>query len=187
MNARTHSAQTSTAANEPYGMSKQRIEAARYVVLCRLTPALRHHMVRPLQPIELIHGVMSRKLSQPSPDLLELSLQVEKIHGFAKSTVAECLDVGTWVAPEPGMLTTVAGGLTECVGLMATMLSFCGIRLACEGEPPSVNVDRDALRMVLVAAIFEMTDALDEAATLTLNASHDQRERGKACAATHAA
>ena len=39
----------------------QQVEAARYAVLRRLAPSLRHHRVRPLQPIGLIYGVMHPK------------------------------------------------------------------------------------------------------------------------------
>ncbi len=176
MNTNRHRSPASDLLKEPGGVSKQQIEAARYVVLRRLSPALRHDMVRPLQPINLIHGVMSRKLSESTPDLQALRLQVEKISSFAKSALTECLDIGTWLAPEPGALTELDAGITECVGMMATTLHFCGFRLVNEVEVPSVSVDRDALRMVLIAAMFEMTDALTVPATLTLSASLSQDE-----------
>ena len=157
-------------------MSKQQIEAARYVVLRRLSPALRHHMVRPLQPIGLIYSVMSHKLCEAKPDLQALRLQIEKVNGFAKSALTECLDIGTWLAPEPGTLTEFGAGINECIGLMATTLHFCGFRLINEVDTPPVSVSRDALRMVLVAALFEMTDALTVPATLTLSASLSRGE-----------
>lgn len=171
MNTNEQRASAGNAAKEPGGVSKQQIEAARYVVLRRLTPALRHDMVRPLQPIGLIHSVMSRKLCEPTPDLQALRLQVEKINGFATSALAECLDIGTWLAPEPGALAKLDAGINECIGLMATTLHFCGFHLVNEVDALLVSVDRDALRMVLVAALFELTDALAEPATLTLSAS----------------
>ena len=174
MNTIRHRASADNATNESGGVSKQQIEAARYVVLRRLTPSLRHHLVRPLQPIGLIHSVMSHKLCEPTPDLQALRLQVEKIDGLATSALAECLDVGTWLAPEPGTLTRLGAGITECIGLMATTLHFCGFHLVNEIAAPPVSVDRDALRMVLIAAMFEMTDALTVPATLNLSASLDR-------------
>lgn len=171
MNSSGRSASADIAAKEPGGVSKQQIEAARYVVLRRLTPALRHDMVRPLQPINLIHSVMSRKLCEPAPDLQALRVQVEKINSFAITALAECLDISTWLAPEPGTLTKLGAGVNECIGLMVTTLNFCGFRLVNEVDAPPVSVDRDALRMVLTAAVFEMTDALTVPATLTLSAS----------------
>ncbi|MGV8805513.1 MAG: hypothetical protein ACWA6Y_11195 [Polaromonas sp.] len=171
MNTNRHRASAANAAKEQGSVSNQQIEAARYVVLRRLSPALRHHMVRPLQPIGLIHSVMSHKLCEPAPDIQALRLQVEKINGFAKSALTECLDIGTWLAPEPGTLTELGAGINECIGLMATTLHFCGFRLVNEVDVSPVSVDRDALRMVLIAVMFEMTDALSVPATLTLSAS----------------
>ena len=60
-------------------LDEVQIEAARYAVLRRLSPSLRHHLIRPLQPITLIYGVLSHKLSAPSVD-------AEDIRVFAVQT-----------------------------------------------------------------------------------------------------
>lgn len=151
-------------------VSDQQIEAARYVVLRRLAPCLRHHMVRPLQPIGLIYGVMHHKLSIAAPDLKSVREEAEKINEFAKAALDECMDMGTWLAPEPGVLTDVRSGVKECVGLMATMMHFCGFRLVNSVEDLSAEVMRDAMRMVLSAALLELTDSMSEPATVTISA-----------------
>ena len=158
---------------EPTG---QQIEAARYAVLRRLAPCLRHHMVRPLQPIGLIYGVLHHKLSAAQPDLPSVREEAEKINEFAKAALEECMDMGTWLAPEPGVLTDVDAGVRECVGLMATMLHFCGFRLVNGVEQLPVQVLRDAMRMVLSAALLEMTDAMSEPATVTIQAQASPSE-----------
>lgn len=160
----------------PPEVSAQQIEAARYAVLRRLAPCLRHHMVRPLQPIGLIYGVMHHKLSAAQPDLPSVREEAEKINEFAKAALEECMDMGTWLAPEPGVATDVESGVRECVGLMATMLHFCGFRLVNEVEELPAQVLRDALRMVLGAALFELTDAMDEPATVTIHAQASPSE-----------
>ncbi|WP_029524597.1 hypothetical protein [Polaromonas glacialis] len=162
--------QASMASALPAEVSAQQIEAARYAVLRRLAPALRHHMVRPLQPIGLIYGVMHHKLSAAQPDLRSVRDEADKINEFAKAALDECMDMGTWLAPEPGVVTDVESGVRECVGLMATMLHFCGFRLVNEVEELSAQVLRDPLRMVLGAALFALTDAMDEPATVTIQA-----------------
>ena len=162
--------QVSMASALPAEVSTQQIEAARYAVLRRLAPALRHHMVRPLQPIGLIYGVMHHKLSVAQPDLRSVRDEAEKINEFAKAALDECMDMGTWLAPEPGVVTDVESGVRECVGLMATMLHFCGFRLVNEVEELPAQVLRDPLRMVLSAALFALTDAMDEPATVTIHA-----------------
>jgi ribosomal protein L16/L10AE len=61
-------------------VSEQQVEAARYAVLRRLSPALRHHMVRHLQPIGLIYGVMDHKLARGEPDVQALRANADKIN-----------------------------------------------------------------------------------------------------------
>ena len=160
----------------PAEVSAQQIEAARYAVLRRLAPALRHHMVRPLQPIGLIYGVMHHKLSAAQPDLQSVREEAEKINEFAKAALDECMDMGTWLAPEPGVVTDVRSGVRECVGLMATMLHFCGFRLVNDVDELPAQVLHDALRMVLSAALFALTDAMDEPATVTIHAQASPAE-----------
>lgn len=160
----------------PAEASAQQIEAARYAVLRRLAPSLRHHMVRPLQPIGLIYGVMHHKLSAAQPDLRSVRDEAEKINEFAKAALDECMDMGTWLAPEPGVVIDAESGVRECVGLMATMLHFCGFRLVNEVEELPAQVLRDALRMVLSAALFALTDAMDEPATVTIHAQASPTE-----------
>jgi hypothetical protein len=151
----------------------QRVEAARYAVLRRLSPSLRHHMVRHLQPIGLIYGVMEHKLSRGESDIEVLRANAEKINEFSKAALAQCIDIGTWLAPESSSLVPLTAGVTECVGLLATTLHFRGFRLVNEVEDIDSLVQLGALRMVLIAALFEATDALNEPATLTLSATCD--------------
>ena len=68
------------------------------------------------------------------------------------------------------MLTWVDTGIRECVGLLATMLHFCGFRLDNEVDEMPVQVQRDAVRMVLSAALLALTDSMTEPATLTITA-----------------
>jgi hypothetical protein len=154
-------------------MAELQVEAARYAVLRRLAPCLRHHMVRPLQPIGLIYGVLQHKLSVPMPDLPSVREEADKINEFAKAALDECNDMNTWLAPEPGFLTSVDQGVRECVALLATMLHFCGFQLDNEIDDLPVPVRHDAIRMVLSAALLEMSDSLDRRASLTISATTD--------------
>ena len=148
----------------------QQVEAARYAVLRRLAPSLRHHMVRPLQPIGLIYGVMHHKLSAAQPDLQAVRQEAEKINDFAKAAIEECMDMGTWIAPEPDVFSRIDTAVRECVGLTATMLHFCGFRLVNEVEELPAMVLRDAVRTVLSGTILAITDTLTAPATLLIRA-----------------
>src|SRR5512133_3692186 len=107
-------------------------EAARYTLLRRLAPSMRHHLVVNLQPIGMIYEVMDRRLKAPRPDLADVHESAQKINGFAKAALNSCLDVITWLAPDDEVLTSAEAGVRECLGLLATSLTFRGYTLRDE-------------------------------------------------------
>jgi len=154
-------------------VSAQQIEAARYAIIRRLAPALRHHMVRYLQPISLIYGVMDHKLASPGPDLHTLRTHADKMNALAKAALAQCIDIGTWLAPTPGVVMGVGEGVMECASLLATTLHFRGFQLVNEVGDMPVRGAQSVFRMVLSAVLLQVTDALTQPATLTLRATAD--------------
>ncbi|RYX98116.1 MAG: hypothetical protein EOO28_00855 [Comamonadaceae bacterium] len=154
----------------------QEIEASRYALLRRISPCLRHHMVRHLQPISMIYEVMDHKLSTPEPDLANLHRQADKINNFARAAMDQCLDMSTWLAPDRCDVVPLGAGVKECVDLLAASMNFRGYRLVNLTGNIALNVRRDALRMVLIAALLAGTDSLDQPANVLLNASAGDRD-----------
>jgi hypothetical protein len=146
------------------------VEAARYALLRRLAPSMRHHLVVNLQPIGMIYEVMDRRLRAPQPDLADVHESAHKINGFARAALNSCLDVVTWLAPEEEMLTTASEGVRECLGLLATSLTFRGYALRNEVPPVPGQVRRSAVRNVLTAAMIHVTDENPPPADIVLNA-----------------
>lgn len=136
----------------------ERADAARYALLRRLAPAMRHHLVVNLQPIAMVNEVMDRRLRGPQPDLAQVQAGAHKIHGFAKAALHSCLDVVTWLAPDEAAAIGVEEGVRECVGLLATSLAFTGCALRAEVQACDGQVDRCAVRHVLTAALLHCTD-----------------------------
>lgn len=160
------------AAQEPAVLpSVARAEAARYALLRRLAPSMRHHLVVNLQPIGMIYEVMDRRLRAPAPDLASVHDSAHKINGFAKAALASCLDVVTWLAPDQNATTPVAAGVRECVGLLATSLGFRGYAIRNEVAELPGDVSRASLRNVLTASLVHLTDQSPPPADLVLSAS----------------
>jgi hypothetical protein len=168
-------------------------EAARYALLRRLAPSMRHHLVVNLQPIGMIYEVMDRRLRAPQPNFAEVHDGAQKINGFARAALDSCLDVVTWLAPEEGALSTVADGVRECLGLLTTSLTFRGYTVRDETAPVSGEVQRSAIRNLLTAALIHLTDenpapadlvltleATSEAAVLTLSVRPTESTAGVA-------
>jgi len=151
-----------------------RAEGARYALLRRLAPAMRHHLVVNLQPIGMIYEVLERRLQSPAPDLDQVRDSAARINGFTRAAVRSCLDVITWLSPEEGATSTLAEGVEECLGLLNGNLNFRGFTLTNEGGAPDATVARHAIRSVLTAALLACTDVLARPADLVLAARHSE-------------
>jgi hypothetical protein len=143
-------------------------EAARYALLRRIAPSMRHHLVVNLQPIGMIYEVMERRLRAPAPDLASVQESAGKINGFAKAALQSCLDVVGWLAPDETVATTVQEGVRECSMLLATSLSFRGYALRNETTPLPGTLRRSAVRSLLTGAMVLCTDEAVAPAELVL-------------------
>jgi hypothetical protein len=155
-------------------------EAARYALLRRLAPSMRHHLVVNLQPIGMIYEVMERRLRADVPDILQVRDSAGKINGFAKAALGSCIDVVSWLAPDPAVTTTVEEAVRESTSLLATSLSFRGYALRNEAASLPGVISRPAVRSLLTGALVYCSDQLPAPADLVLSATS---EAGKACIA----
>jgi hypothetical protein len=135
------------------------VEAAHYALRRRLVPSIRHHLVVNLQPIGMIYEVMKRRLRASEANLADVHDSAHKINDFARAALNSCLDVVTWLAPEPDRNIAVADGVRESVGLLATILTFRGIALRNEVSEMTGEVSRAAIRNVLTAALIFASDS----------------------------
>jgi hypothetical protein len=145
-------------------------EAARYTLLRRLAPSMRHHLVVNLQPIGMIYEVMERRLRAPAPDLAHVHESASKINGFAKAALASCIDVVGWLAPDPSAATTVEDAVRECTGLLATSLSFRGYALRNEVTALPGKLRHSSARTLFTGALLYATDQYSAPADLVLSA-----------------
>jgi hypothetical protein len=133
-------------------------EAARYALLRRLAPSMRHHLVVNLQPIGMIYEVMERRLRQPAPDLAHVQDSASKINGFARAALNSCLDVVSWLAPDDTVAVPVDDAVRECTTLLATSLSFRGYALRNNVTPLPGLVKRSGIRNLLTGVLIHCTD-----------------------------
>jgi hypothetical protein len=153
-------------------------EAARYALLRRLAPSMRHHLVVNLQPIGMIYEVMDRRLRAQVPDLDHVRDSAGKINGFARAALTASLDVVGWLAPDESVAITVPEGARECASLLATSLSFRGYALRNEVPAEPGTVRRAAIRCLLAGALMHSTDHTAAPARLVLAC---EAQRDHAC------
>lgn len=143
-------------------------EAARYALIRRLAPSMRHHLVVNLQPIGMIYEVMERRLRAPTPDLAHVQDSAGKINGFAKAALASSLDVIGWLAPDDTATTTLEEVVRECAALLATSLSFRGYALRNQVSAQPGAIRRSGARTLLTATLIHCTDHLPAPADLVI-------------------
>lgn len=145
-------------------------EAARYALIRRLAPSMRHHLVVNLQPIGMIYEVMDRRLRAAQPDLAQVQDSANKINGFAKAALQSCIDVVGWLAPDESVPIAVDEAVREGAALLATSLSFRGYALRNEVQALPRTVRRSAIRNLLTATLLHLTDQSPAPADLVVTA-----------------
>jgi hypothetical protein len=152
-----------------------RAEAARYALLRRLAPSMRHHLVVNLQPIGMIYEVTERRLRASEPDMAGIQESVQRINGFTRAALAACSDVVSWLAPVEDACVPVDEGVRECAGMLATSLSFRGYSFDNQVGVFPGQVRLPAVRCVLTAAMLHITDHGTAPATVVLTSTGSPR------------
>ena len=156
------------------GDSGNLVGAARYALLRRLAPALRHGMVGALHPIELIAEAIERRLQAAAPDLANARENLNRIKNLSRSAVLCCTNLTSWLAPEEGAVTMLGEGIDECLALLNTDFGMRGFAIRNEAREIGVDVSRAALRSVLTASLIAATDTAPRPADLVLTAEISQ-------------
>ncbi|MEJ6021831.1 hypothetical protein [Ramlibacter sp. PS4R-6] len=144
--------------SEPSSTTSAAAEAARYALLRRLAPSMRHHLVVNLQPIGMVYEIMDRRLRAPEPNYAEVKEGAGKISGYARAALASCIDVVTWLAPDEAARCTAEQGIAECLSLIATGFTFRGFSLRDAGGAVAGEVRRASFRNVVTGAFLWLSD-----------------------------
>jgi C4-dicarboxylate-specific signal transduction histidine kinase len=161
MTPETPAAETHAAAGSPAlgRRSRASAEAARYGVLRRLGPALKHDMVVNLQAIAMMAEVLNARLERGSPAPSEFQANISKLNRLAREAVANCLKVAAWIEPGEDEGVRLAEGIEDCLGLLASNFNFRGFAVTRELPDSSFQVSRVLLRNLLIASLITLTDA----------------------------
>lgn len=153
-----------------------REEAARYALLRRLTPTLRHHLVGEFQPIGMIAAMVDRRLQADQPNLASLRENSAALGKLSRSAANNCMNIMTWVAPKGAVAVELQEGVQECLGLLSTEFRFKGLVIVNAVIAPAwegaerVQCALNALRCVLPAALLALSDETQGAADLHVTA-----------------
>ena len=134
-------------------------EAARYGVLRRLAPSLKHDMVVNLQAVAMMAEVLNARLERGSPAPAEFQASISKLNRLAREAVMNCLKVAAWIQPVEDEGIRLHQGVEECIALLASNFNFRGFTVSKEVAETDFEVSRVALRHLLAASLITLTDA----------------------------
>ncbi|MDP3171797.1 MAG: hypothetical protein Q8M91_15805 [Polaromonas sp.] len=144
-------------------------ESARYALLRRIAPTLRHHLAGAMQPIGMVSAIMERRLQAAEPDLNVLRDNSKSISTLSRSAASASMSLITWVAPRENGKVSIHEGVEECAGMLATDLAFRGFTVTNTITPSDMATSVFALRSVFTAALIALTDTALVPATIVIS------------------
>ena len=143
-------------------------EGARYALLRRLAPSLRHEAVAPLQPIAMAASLLDRRLRVPAPDLAQVQETAAQLAGYSRAAVESCLGLIEWLMPAQGRTVSLHEAVRDTLTLLRGSFLFRGLTLRNELHNAGDRVSADRLRYVLPACLLWLTDTAGAPAEVTL-------------------
>lgn len=157
-----------------------REEAARYALLRRIAPAIRHHLAGSMQPISMISAILERRLQAPEPDLTVLRESGKSISIQSRSAASAAMNLITWVAPRENGVMPLAAGIDECLGMLSTDLAFRGFNVKNQVSAAELSVSVSSLRTVFTASLIALTDTALAPASVVIS-SEPAGEQTRVC------
>ena len=144
--------------------------AARYALLQRLAPAIRHDMLGTLQSMGMLAAMIERRLQSANPDLASIRQDCASLDIAARTAASSSINLMSWIAPKGASTVKVDAGVQECLGLLSTQLRFKGFVIVNEVSGIDAELSSAALRSVLSATLIALSDHSGPPADLLIRA-----------------
>ena len=151
-------------------MSEITIEAARYALLRRLAPAIRHRVVGKLHPIGLRAEAMEWQIQEAAPNLKTVRESLARVSTMSRAAMQAFTSEMSWLTRDEGATVSVTEGIEDCLALLHTEFELRGFSIQNEVKAASVRVSLNAVRNVLAAAMIAISDSAPAPATLVVSA-----------------
>jgi hypothetical protein len=145
------------------------LEAARYALLQRLVPGIRHQVAGAFQPLMMLASVMQKLVQAAHIDLDKMRTHCASMHSLSYSGATYSLGCFSWFASTERVDIGVNDGVSECLNLVATELALREFTVINDLTMCSALWPRDVLRNVFPAALLAITDAAPSPAQLVVS------------------
>ena len=133
-------------------------EAARFAVLLRVAPMLRHDMAGALQPLGMVAMVLQRRAQAAEPDLPAIAKNAASISSLGKEAAAGCIEAISWLAPREDPSLNLRQGVDDVLKVLQVELSGCGLEAVNDLPETAGNAPQGYFRTVLAGALLAFCD-----------------------------
>ena len=140
------------------GVNDRLAEAARYAVLRRLLPVLRHDVAGSMQPVRLLMMVLERRVQKADPDLAAISNSVISLSALTKQAAADCMAALAWIDSRDDPQVGLRSAVDEAAKLLAMELAVKPLALVNGVADDSATAPQSFFRSVFIGAVLAFCD-----------------------------
>lgn len=133
-------------------------EAARYAVLERLMPILRHDVAGAMQAPRMLLMVMQKRLQAPQPDLQAIAQNVATIGTLTQQGTLSCMAALAWIVPGEDIDVGLHASVNEASAWLAMELSSHALVLVNGIEDEAVTAPQTFFRRIFLGAVLAFCD-----------------------------
>jgi hypothetical protein len=141
-------------------------EAARFAILQRIGPVLRHEVAGLMQPVRMLMAIMERQVSKPDLDRTQISQSVSSVSTLIKEASLGCLNAIGWMSPEDDTSVDLRTGVEELRKLLSLELHSCALTVVNDVAEGDARMDMSFIRTVLIGALLAFCDEQTSRSTL---------------------
>ena len=135
-----------------------RADAARYAVLNRMMPALRHDVAGAMQPVRMLLLVLERRLQNADPDLDTIAKNVTSISMLTKTASVDVMSAMGWTSSDDDVRVGLRSSVDEAIKLLALELTLKKMALVNGIADDSATAPQSFLRSVFMGALLAFCD-----------------------------
>lgn len=148
----------------------EREDAARYRLLRRLAPTIRHDLLGALQVPEMMTGMIEMRLRSASPDLAKIREDLALLRTASEKAVSSSMGVMRWIEPDSKQTSDLDTAVFDCIAMLSSPLKLKGFDLVNGVAGIEARVSVTAVRQVLSAALIALSDHSKAPAALLVEA-----------------
>ena len=139
-------------------LTQRLAEAARYAVLERLMPILRHDVAGAMQAPRMMLMVMQKRLQAPQPDLQAIAQNVATIGTLTQQATLRCMAALAWMAPSDDINIALRSSVDKAAAWLAMELSGHALVLVNGIQDEAVTAPQTFFRSIFLGALLAFCD-----------------------------